>query len=180
MLEVRIGTGSDDAFARMLGITADLDVQVIWPPVVREIIHPFTLQAAAVNIDRAGELAGESWDYSTEPLYAASKARRVGHKRMMRWDSPQNERLYPSLTQADHPEHYFRLSNSSVSIGSLVPWAHTLTVGGINPQGEHYPGRTLLGWSGATSKRLVTQIQRAIKDKLEGRQSKIGHKRFNL
>jgi len=183
MLELRLGGAKDaqDSIARLVGVTNDLDIQKIWPELVNEVIHPWFLEAAAKNLLSQGRLVGENWNYSGEPKYAAYKMEQVGHNDVLRWEKGGTyERLFPSLTDSTHKYHYFRVTNNSVSIGTSVEYAQRLTTGGEGPFGEPYPGRSLLPSSGSLNKRLMTEIQRFIKNKLASKGRRIGSARFNL
>lgn len=168
MLEVRMGAGERDAFGRILGILNQLDVQETWPLAVNEVIHPAFLQASRENIEGQGRLAGESWNYSTEPLYEAWKKKKGLSPYVMRWQPGTKERLFPSLTDPNHLFHYFRMTRNSASIGTLVSHARDLTVGGVNDiTGETYPGRTLLAMGGSKKKKVTTDIQRVIHNNID-------------
>jgi len=182
MLELRLGGAKDaqDSIARLIGVNNDLDIQEIWPELVNEVIHPWFLEAAAKNILSQGRLVGENWNYSTEPKYAAWKEKKIHDLTVLRWGGSQGERLFPSLTDPKDVEHYFRVTNNSVSIGTSVEYAQRLTTGGEGPFGEPYPGRSLLPSSGSLNKRLMTEIQRFIKNKLASKGRRIGSARFNL
>jgi len=183
MLEVHLGGAKDAraALSALIGVADDLDIQNMWPGLVNDVIHPWFLENAAALIKSGGRLVGESWDYSGEPKYAASKKAQVGHLEMFRWDKAGGkEVLYPSLTDAKDPLHYFKMTGNRVSIGTSVPYAKRLTVGGVGPAGESYPGRSLMPNSPQMNKRLLTYMQRYIGRELASSGKRIGDVRQNL
>ena len=184
MLEFHLGSGLDGraAAARLIGITNGMDVQVVWPMTVKEVIHPWFLEKSKALIDSQGRLVGESWDYSTEPLYAAWKMKKFGHNEVMRWQKGgPKERLYASLTDPMHPYHFFRMTPKTASIGTFVGYAERLTIGDDEgPFGEPYPGRSLMPSGGRLNKELMTLIQRNLERHLAGRGKRLGDVRSNL
>lgn len=148
MYEFRLKGGKEgsNAVAQMIGIHRSLELDNLWPELAQNIIHPWFLKTARQNLASQGRMAGEQWNYSTEPAYAAFKQKMTGlpaHGRVMRW-SPGMERLHPGLTDAASQWHIFRVGKRKVTIGVGLAYALRLTQGGIGPFGEPYPGRSLM------------------------------------
>ncbi|QDG49301.1 hypothetical protein FIV42_00690 [Persicimonas caeni] len=182
MLEVRIGAGTEDAFARLLGVTNDLHIERVWPDLATEVVHPFMLAHSKKQFATEGRHGGRPWaDYSQEPLYAAYKLMKVGHLDLLRWQKGGTfEQLYPSLTDPNHDLHIFRVGRTSVSIGSAVDHAYSLTTDTEGPFGEPSPGRDVLAMRPTHGKRLTTNMQRRLKQRLARRGLRIGDVRSNL
>jgi len=162
MLELRLGIGDNDAIARMIGVIDSMDIKEIWPSLVKEIIHPFVIRHVRANFDAQGKLGGQNWNYNGEPKYAAYKMAATGHQEVLRWKKGRREILYPSLAFVNGFGHLFRMTSTSVRIGTTVPYAGRLAKGGVNQFGETYPGRNPMKMKRASKKNLVTMIQRGI------------------
>jgi hypothetical protein len=142
--------------------------QDIWD----EVVHPWFLGHMGARFATEGRYGGNEWaDYSAEPHYALYKKAIVGHFRLLRWEmGGEYERLYPSLTDPNHPEHIYQRDDTKARMGTSVPYAKDLEGGGVGPFGERYPGRTIIS---ATQKQLTTgrdslwrRIQRRLGEKI--------------
>lgn len=142
--------------------------QDIWD----EVVHPWFLWHMAARFATEGRYGGDAWaGYSNEPHYALYKKAITGHWDLLRWEKGgKYERLYPSLTDPDHQFHIYQRNQTSMRVGTSVPYAKDLEEGGVGPFGERYPGRTIIS---VTQRQLMTgrdslwrRIQRRIGEKI--------------
>lgn len=173
MYAIKITDGGDlDDFNRFLGLAADVlgDFTPIW----QESVHPYILRFVEKQFDTHGEHGrGGKWaDYSSEERYAAMKQSIFdelpgspdAEDWLMRWRPASKERLYPSLVDEGHSDHVFRFSDTSVEIGTSVPYAKDLTRRTVGPKGEPSPPRLIFALTKDQKEAMVTAIQRDIRD----------------
>lgn len=102
---------------------------------------------------------GQWQGYEHEPTYEAVKSamfdRDLSYDDLCRWDaegdgahstSTADEVLHPSLTNALDPYFFLEHTALSAEIGTMVPWASDVELGGVGPEwggSEPYPGRSL-------------------------------------
>jgi len=122
-------------------------------------LHRFLLRRAEELFRTEGASEGARWPgYGGEPRWAAYKESLDVPLTRLRWEGGK-ERLYPSLTRAQHPEHVFRRTAKGISFGTRVPYASRLHQGGEkNPFGERIPARPLL----VTGKKTTGKLGRMI------------------
>ena len=94
-------------------------------------LHRFMLRRAEDLFRTQGASEGVKWPgYSGEPKYTAYKKAHGVPLARLRWEGGDKERLYPSMTRAQHPEHVFRRTPKGISFGTRVPYARRLHEGG--------------------------------------------------
>lgn len=156
---------------QMLQVSAEAvgGFQDIWD----DVVHPWFIGHMGARFATEGRYGGNAWEgYSNEPHYALYKLAMVGHFRLLRWQmGGPYERLYPSLTEPNHEDHIYQRNQTSMRVGTSVPYAEDLEDGGIGPFGERYPGRTIIS---ATQAQLTTGrnslwrgIQRRLGEKIK-------------
>src|SRR5690554_3766311 len=112
-----------------------------------------------------GASAGGRWPgYEVaEPKYGKMKKRLLGndYPSLLRWGGSDGERLYPSMTQATHPDHVAVLDvgGKTLRFGTQVPYAvnHQLGIG-TNMFGEPIQKRPFL----VINPQQVAEIRRII------------------
>lgn len=112
-----------------------------------------------------GSHMGQMWpDYEkAEPKYGKMKKALIGksaYPALLRWDG-KNERLYPSLTRANHPEHVaiIDVGARALRFGTQVPYAINHQLGkGRNMFGEPIQARPFL----SVTPRQAADIRRII------------------
>lgn len=125
-------------------------------------VHRLFKQQAREAFATEGRTIGYSWRGYTgsEWLYGIIKKRMLGEQngsRLLRWE-PGNERLYPSLVDARHPEHVWRVEGKTFIFGTSVPYAYKHQLGqGRGPWWALFPSikaRPFLGVSRRTAAEL--------------------------
>lgn len=124
-----------------------------------EQLHPVWLRSRVRQFETAGAELGTPWAmYSRatgEHRYAAAKAsifgRRLTQQDLLRWlTGDGQERLYPSITDPNHPEHVAVIGRDSASFGTRVPYAGNHNDGiGRGPEwaGDYpIPARPFMGF----------------------------------
>jgi hypothetical protein len=170
MVRLTIGGSGVAAFDRILGIAEEVvgDMRPIWDAVVR----PFVFEHMKLQFDTLGAHGGEPWEsLDNEPKYKAYKKALLGESlanKVLWWDE-NGARLRPSLVEPGHQDQVYISSPKKFQFGTRVEHTGSLIEGGIGPFGEKYPGRNIFRISQSDRKRLVTLIQRAIIDQVEGR-----------
>jgi len=110
---------------------------------ITPVIHRLLIERIKAAFRTQGVSQGRKWPgYQNEPRYRGYKRKRASALTVLRWiggDYP--ERLYPSMTQATHPEHVWRQVGNRISFGTRVPYARRLERGGKNFFGESAPPR---------------------------------------
>jgi hypothetical protein len=123
----------------LLGMT---DAVEDWRPAF-ESVHDLLIDVEKRLFDTEGASGSQGlWNrYTDEPRYRAFKRHILGSEfPVLQWGRG-GMRLMPSLTTKSHPEHVFTSTATTMEFGTSVPYADRLAQGGINPFGEHYPGR---------------------------------------
>jgi len=114
-----------------------------------------------------GAPTGTHWpDYSDEPLYQFFKTGVLDYEQigdlpttsnspggLMRWEG--NERLYPSLTERNDPNHMEQVFGMSAAYGTYVGYAERLTQSGTNLFGEDRAARPLLAMKPSVRSRFM-------------------------
>jgi hypothetical protein len=105
-----------------------------WRPVFDKIHQDF-LVIEKEQFESGGSRGGRAWaGYESEPVYAARKAGITGlgdvASRLCRWYPDSKEWLYPSLTDRNHPLHFWRESPLTLEMGTRVPHAQDVHSGG--------------------------------------------------
>ena len=142
-----------------------------------EVLFPFMRSHVEEVYQTQGRPPGTVWaDYSDEPQYRMFKAGVLGYETsdgeadpsqlpigqnapggLMRWEG--QERLQPSLTQRQHPEHIEDTFELKAWFGTSVPYAKRLAqTGGTNLFGEPYDARPVLAMR---SRRKQTLLEAA-------------------
>lgn len=134
-----------------------------WTPFFEEL-HPIWLASREEQFRTAGRAYGTPWPmYSRatgEHQYAAVKAsifgRKLSQADLLRWlNSDGRERLYPSIVNASHPDHIYRVTPTSGEYGTSVPYAENHEYGtGKMPEwagGRPVPKRPLMSLGPASS-----------------------------
>mgnify|MGYP003121082484 CR=1 FL=1 len=120
-----------------LGFAADVIDD--WRPAFERLHDDFTGRIMPEQFATEGARAGARWQgYDNEPVYRYVKSRILNTRTfpVLRWATrpgpPQaGERLYPSLVEQGHPLHVGRITRTSFSFGTRVPYArkHQLGIG---------------------------------------------------
>jgi phage gpG-like protein len=126
-------------------------------------VHDILLELQRSIFDTEGQAIGKPW-----PKYNQDERGYAGMKRailgdaypMLRWRGGQ-EILYPSLTEASHPDHIFDKRADSFTFGTSVPYAaghHTGT--GEGWRGKYIvPKRPLMGADWKHVGKVIQAIQ---------------------
>ncbi|MFP4598049.1 MAG: hypothetical protein ACLFVJ_07345 [Persicimonas sp.] len=136
-------------------------------------MHRYLRKVARRTFSTEGREIGESWPWYTgsETLYGIIKHKLVagtvvGRRgqqavQLLRW-KPGQERLFPSVVSARHPEHVWHTDNQSFTFGTRVPYARNHQEGkGRGPWWAGFPKikqRRFLG----LSRKHVAEIRRMI------------------
>lgn len=167
VMVVKIGIEGAPAFHRMIGIAREAveGVEYIW----RDVVHPWFLEHMRIQFETSGRWGGDEWAaYPNEPKYRKKKESMVGHLRPLVWEwGGKWERLRPSLMEAGHIDHIFEASEKGVVLGTAVPYASALNVGGTGPFNENFPARRMMSMTPGQKKELVTLMQREMIDRLK-------------
>lgn len=127
--------------------------------VIAPRVHDFLLVRESELFDSSGASEGMAWaGYDREPKYKAWKQAITGDLTPLRWKGSDGERLMPSLTNPNHPNHVFRTSSDAVTMGTSLGYAGRLHKGGRNMFGEPHPARKLVGLGDRSTSRLAQLI----------------------
>lgn len=132
MIKVEIDTLSFEAV--MNGLEAGLrDLTPVWPD-VRDILIAFVKQHFATQ----GAYVSDPWR-PLSPAYARWKAKHAPGKSILRF----RDRLYGSLTEANHAEQIYDATPDRLEWGTRVPYARIHQTGSLKMQ-DRPPKRVVL------------------------------------
>lgn len=119
--------------------------------------------------DRSGEYKYKQFKKSILDMENIPRGNQPGG--LMRWGNwgDHEERLYPSLTNPNHPDHVWEKNKLSAKYGTEVPYAERLTKSGVNQFGESRPARPLLTMADQWKASMMTGIEQWYKSQLKAR-----------
>lgn len=143
-------------------------IDAISIPEAMEASHQAVLEFARKQFMTSGQYGGSPWAfYGAEPKYLAYKLALGADPMPLRWTSTM-QRLYPALTNPNHPDHKWSNTNGKASLNITIPYLSRIEKGGINQFGETFPGRQVFPKSnGSLVRDVMYDIKKDFYRKLE-------------
>lgn len=118
---------------------AEIDLKAI----TKQAVSIETIRFARKQFLSHGGYGGKPWAfYGGEPKYLTFKEAMGALPLPLRWtDSMQ--RVYPALTNPNHPLRILRQSGNNVYLDINIPYLTRIETGGVNQFGERFPGRQI-------------------------------------
>jgi hypothetical protein len=132
---------------------------------VDKAAHDEVIRFAKKQFVSQGGYGGKPWAYyGGEPKYRAYKEAMGASPLPLRWTSTM-QRVYPALTDPNHPDHQWQSQGNNVSLQIGVPYFARLQEGGVNQFGENFPARVVYTNSnGRLGKDVADKIKREFYD----------------